>query len=72
MSLNDIAPIPPPEAGGSMPLASISPPEFARIEIKGSSNVTAMSVQIGTAECEIYNGADIDVVERTLLTLGKI
>jgi len=32
----------------------------------------AMSVCIGDAECEIYNGADIDVVERVLLTLGKI
>ena len=47
-----------------IPLASTSPPTDTK-EI-------AMSVCIGDTECEIYNGADIDVVERALLTLGKI
>jgi len=31
----------------------------------------AMSVRIGLAECEIYNGADTDVIERTILTIMK-
>jgi len=52
-------------------------PAFAKIPLaKASSSVSttelAMSICIGDAECEIYNCADIDVVERVLLTLGKI
>ena len=37
-----------------------------------SGAVPAMSVRIGMADCEIYNGADPDVIEHTLLALGKI
>ena len=31
-----------------------------------------MKILLGRAECEIYNGADIDLVERVLIALGKI
>ena len=52
-------------------------PAFAKIPLASSTaqmetTAIAMSVCIGDAECEIYNGADIDIVERTILTLGKI
>ena len=68
---------------GSDPAAPITirpdAPTFAKIPLTAASHSSpmnvaepAMSVCIGDAECEIYNGADIDVVERVLLTLGKI
>ena len=67
---------------GSDPAAPITirpdAPAFAKIPLAAShpspmsGTLAAMNVCIGDAECEIYNGADIDVVERVLLTLGKI
>jgi len=72
MPVNEISFTQSPEAEGSMPLYSTGSHEFARIEIKGSSAVPAMSVRIGTTECEIYNGADVKLVESVLLTLGTI
>jgi len=72
MPMSDISFAQSPEAGGSMPLTSPGSSEFAHIEIKGPSAVPAMSVRIGMTECEIYNGADVKVVESVLLTLGMI
>jgi hypothetical protein len=48
-------------------------PKFARIDLRGSTptGATAMSIYIGDAECRIMNGADLDVIERALLVLGK-
>lgn len=49
---------------------------FAKIPLseplQAETCAIVMSVNIGDAECEIYEGADIDIVERVLLTLGKI
>ena len=70
--LNNTEATPPTVSEESMPLVSADAPEFARIELRGSSATTAMSIRIGMTACEIYNGADIDVVERALLTLAKI
>ena len=60
----------------SVPMASGTPPAFAKItKPTGSSHfgaMPAMCVRIGVAECGIYNGADIDLIENVLLTLGKI
>jgi len=36
------------------------------------ADVPVMKISLGGAECEIYNGADIDIVERALITLGKL
>lgn len=51
-------------------------PSFAKIPINSfqqiETNVPAMKICLSGAECEIYNGADADVVERALLALGKI
>ena len=55
-------------------------PSFAKIPFKSlpqaetavTAGGLAMKVWIGGAECEIFGGADIDVIERVLLTLGKI
>ena len=44
-------------------------PGFPR---EASDGLPAMSVRVGRAECEIYNGADAYVIERALLALGKI
>ena len=51
-------------------------PAFAKIPLapppKAESAELIMNVCIGDAECEIYDGADLDIVERVILTLGKI
>lgn len=60
------------EEATSLPMVENATPEFARIEIKNTGSILAMSIRAGMAECEIYNGADIDIVERALLTLLKI
>jgi len=72
MPLNDTAITQSSEAGGSKPLYTPGSPAFARVEIKGPSAVLAISVRIGTIECEIYNGAETKIVESVLLTLGMI
>ncbi|MDR1816344.1 MAG: hypothetical protein LBR00_06730 [Clostridiales Family XIII bacterium] len=57
-----------------VPAAAPSPPPFVQIVPRGSAAVgaVAMVVRIGATECEIMNGADIDVIERAILALGKI
>ena len=59
-------------AGGALPTIQTEMAEFAKIEIKNPGSHVAMNIRFGIAECEIYNGADIDIVERAILTLGKI
>jgi len=51
------------------PFVKIPNPGFPR---PARDDMAAMSVRIGRAECEIYNGADAYVIERALLTLVKI
>ena len=63
-------------SGGLAPMASCMPPVFAKITkpmvSSHSGAMPAMSVRIGMAECEIYNGADPGVIECALSALGKI
>jgi hypothetical protein len=66
-------------AQGSM---GIAPPvrqepaqtQFVQIAPGGPARdgAVALSFRISAVECEIMNGADIDLVERALLALGKI
>jgi len=56
------------------PPGNMAAPKFARIDLRGSAptGMLAMRVCIGDAECHIMNGADLDVIERAILVLGKI
>ena len=88
MTCQGMAPPPGVEGYPPFPVIESATPEFARIKVegictgatpgparagaKGASCVPAMSIRIGMAECEVYNGADTDIVERALLTLGKL
>jgi hypothetical protein len=60
-------------AEGVVP-ADAAPTQFVRISPEGPTPAcgVAMAVRIGAAECEIMNGADVDVIERAILALGKI
>jgi hypothetical protein len=67
-------------SAGNNHLASLTirpdSPAFTKVPLAASSSSRnavsfAMNVRIGLAECEIYNGADMDVVERTILTIMK-
>ena len=42
------------------------------VDMQTGVGVPAVKISFGDTECEIYNGADRDVVERVLLTLRKI
>jgi len=59
-------------AAASMPIAPSSVKEFARIDLARPALTPAMSVRIGAAECEIYNGADTNVIDSAILALVKI
>ena len=49
-------------------------PRFARINLRGSSGSAgvAVNLRIGDAELNIQNGADIEVIERAIIAVGKI
>jgi hypothetical protein len=50
-----------------------APTQFVQIVPGPERNgAVALSVHLSAVECEIMNGADIDLVERVLLSLGKI
>jgi hypothetical protein len=58
------------------PMVPGVPPTFAKITKPTVSPpcgaMPAMSIRIGIAECEIYNGADPGVIESALSALAKI
>jgi hypothetical protein len=63
-----------PASGISIALPVVPPgmKEFARIELARPALMPAMSIRIGVAECEVYNGADPNVIERAFSALVKI